>query len=184
MRRSRVSSALGRASCARRKGGRLNSTPVPSPQPGMALVSARGLAARRRRRRALLAAIANTADLDAAVFRFAIDLPPFWKRFIELGQRLRERLTGLCYGDQGLLVRRALFNAVGGYADVPVMEDVVMLRRLRRHGVTVRTLPAALVTSGRRYRAHGVLRPWFANVLLIFLYLVGVPPRHLARWGA
>lgn len=135
-------------------------------------------------RRALLAAIVDDADLQAAVFRFAIDLPRVWKRFIELGQTLRERFTGLRYGDQGLLMHRALFRAVSGFADMPIMEDVAMLRSIRRRAVRARTLEAELLTSGRRYRAHGVLRTWLANVLLITLYLMGVPARQLARWRA
>jgi rSAM/selenodomain-associated transferase 2 len=135
-------------------------------------------------RRALLAALVDEPDLGAAVFRFAIDLPGPWKRFIELGQALRQRLYGLPYGDQGLLVRRTLFQAVGGYADLPLLEDVALIRALRRRGVAIRTLPAALVTSGRRYRAHGVLRTWLLNVALISLYLIGVPARRLARWRA
>jgi rSAM/selenodomain-associated transferase 2 len=135
-------------------------------------------------RRTLLAAIVDDSDLQAAVFRFAIDLPRAWKRFIELGQTLRERLTGLRYGDQGLLIHRELFRAVGGFADMPIMEDVAMLRSIRRQAVRARTLPAELLTSGRRYRAHGVLRTWLANVLLITLYLMGVPTRQLARWRA
>lgn len=133
-------------------------------------------------RRVLLAAIVDEPDLSAAVFRFAIDLPAPWKAFIELGQALRQRLSGLPYGDQGLLIRRELFRAVGGYADIPIMEDVDMIRRMKRRGFEIRTLRAALLTSGRRYRAHGVLRTWLANVLLISLYLVGVPPTRLARW--
>jgi rSAM/selenodomain-associated transferase 2 len=135
-------------------------------------------------RRALLAALVDEPDLDAAVFRFAIDLPAPWKRFIELGQALRQRLYGLPYGDQGLLVRRTLFQAVGGYADLPLLEDVALIRALRRRGVAIRMLPAALVTSGRRYRAHGVVRTWLLNVALISLYLIGVPARRLARWRA
>lgn len=135
-------------------------------------------------RRALLTAVADDPDLEVAVFRFAIDLSRRWKRFIELGQALREQLGGLRYGDQGLLIRRELFQAIGGYVDIPIMEDVAMIRTVRRRGISVRTLPAALLTSGRRYRMHGVLRTWLANVLLISLYLMGVPPRRLARWRA
>ena len=135
-------------------------------------------------RRALLAALVDEPDLGAAVFRFAIDLIGPWKRFIELGQALRQRLYQLPYGDQGLLVRRALFQAVGGYAELPLLEDVALIRALRRRGVAIRTLPAALVTSGRRYRAHGVVRTWLLNLALISLYLIGVPARRLARWRA
>jgi rSAM/selenodomain-associated transferase 2 len=135
-------------------------------------------------RRALLAVVVDAPVPEAAVFRFAIDLPPPWKGFIELGQALRERLYHLPYGDQGLLMGRELFQALGGYADIPIMEDVDMIRRVKRRRVDIRRLPAALVTSGRRYRARGVLRTWLRNVMLIGLYLMGVPPRRLARWRA
>jgi rSAM/selenodomain-associated transferase 2 len=131
-------------------------------------------------RLALLRALQDPSVI-AAVFRFRIDLPSSWKRFIEWGQRVRERLSGLAYGDQGLLVRRDCFTAVGGYPDLPLMEDVVLVQRLsRRHRVA--RLPAGLLTSGRRYREHGVLRTWLTHSLLIALFAVGFSPARLARW--
>src|SRR2546428_596209 len=135
-------------------------------------------------RRALLAAVVDAPVPQVAVFRFAIDLPAPWKRFIELGQARRQRLYHLPYGDQGLLIRRELFHATGGYADIEIMEDVEMIRRMKRRRVEIRALAGALVTSGRRYRERGVLRTWLTNVMLIALYFVGVPPRRLARWRA
>jgi rSAM/selenodomain-associated transferase 2 len=132
-------------------------------------------------RRALLAALAPAAGVEAGVFRFAIDLPTVSRRFIEIGQAIREALSGLAYGDQGLLVRRELFESIGGYPDLPLMEDVAMIRALRRR-TRVARLPAPLVTSGRRYRRGGVLRTWLKHTALISLYLIGTPPARLARW--
>ncbi len=132
-------------------------------------------------RRALLEGVVDAPELEAAVFRFAIDLPAGWKRFIELGQALRQALYGLPYGDQGLLVRRALFESVGGFPDLPLLEDVALLRLLRRR-VRVHTLPASVQTSGRRYRRDGVLRTWLRHTWIIMLYLAGVSPGRLARW--
>jgi len=132
-------------------------------------------------RAALLTAVEPSAGVHAAVFRFAIDLPWFWRRFIELGQAVREVLSGLAYGDQGLLVRRELFQAVGGYPDLPLMEDVAMIRLLRRR-TRVARLAAPLLTSGRRYRQGGVLRTWLKHTGLISLYLIGASPPRLARW--
>ena len=74
-----------------------------------------------------------------------------------------------------------LFEAVGGFPELPLLEDVALLRALRRR-TRVRTLPAALVTSGRRYRRDGVVRTWLKHTGIIFLYLAGVSPRRLARW--
>jgi rSAM/selenodomain-associated transferase 2 len=132
-------------------------------------------------RAALLTALAPAAGVHAAVFRFAIDLPPFWRRFIETGQAVREILSGLAYGDQGLLVRRELFQSVGGYPDLPLMEDVAMIRLLRRR-TRVARLAAPLVTSGRRYQQGGVLWTWLKHTALISLYLSGASPTRLARW--
>ncbi len=131
-------------------------------------------------RRALLAALEPSAGVQAAVFRFAIDLPTFWRRFIETGQAIREALSGLAYGDQGLLVRRELYESVGGYPDLPLMEDVAMIRRLRCE-TGIRRLPAKLLTSGRRYVRDGVVRTWLRHTALITLYSVGVSPDRLAR---
>jgi hypothetical protein len=132
-------------------------------------------------RSALLAAVEPSAGVQAAVFRFAIDLPTVSRLFIEIGQGIREALSGLAYGDQGLLVRRELFESIGGYPDLPLMEDVAMIRALRRR-TRVARLPAPLVTSGRRYRRGGVLRTWLKHTALISLYLIGTSPARLARW--
>jgi rSAM/selenodomain-associated transferase 2 len=132
-------------------------------------------------RTTLLTALEPSGGVQAAVFRFAIDLPRFWRRFIETGQAVREALSGLAYGDQGLLIRRGLFQSVGGYPDLPLMEDVAMIRLVRRR-TRVTRLPAPLLTSGRRYQRGGVLRTWLKHTALISLYLVGASPTHLARW--
>lgn len=129
----------------------------------------------------LAKALDRPRPFTAATFRFAIDLPGGWKRFIERGQAVREALFGLPYGDQGLLVRRESYEAAGGYPDLPIMEDVALIRRLRRHHHT-HQLPAPLLTSGRRYQEQGVFRTWLLHTVLIFLYSIGVSPVRLAGW--
>jgi hypothetical protein len=64
---------------------------------------------------------------------------------------------------------------------MPLLEDVAALRALRRRA-RVHTLPAAIVTSGRRYRRDGIVRTWLRHTAIIFLYLAGVGPQHLVRW--
>jgi rSAM/selenodomain-associated transferase 2 len=134
-----------------------------------------------RARRALLTAMVDEPELEAAVFGFAIDLPLPGKRFIEMGQALRQTLFGLPYGDQGLLVRRDLFDEVGGFPEIPLLEDVAALRALRRR-VRVYTLPGAILTSGRRYRRDGVVRTWLRHAAIMLLYSLGVSPGRLSRW--
>ena len=85
------------------------------------------------------------------------------------------------YGDQGIFVRRAVFEALGGYREVPLMEDVDFLRRLRRAGPTV-LLPLPVTTSARRFQRHGIVRQQLRNAILLGLYYAGVSPHRLARW--
>ena len=130
---------------------------------------------------ALAAALRSDNGPTAAYFLFRLQGRGWFWRLVETGQRLRERLTGLVYGDQGLLVRREAFNAVGGYPELPLMEDVEMVRRLRRTG-GIERLPGPLMTSPRTYQRLGRWRVWLRNGLAISLFLAGVAPRRLVRW--
>ena len=115
----------------------------------------------------------------AAVFRLAFDDDsPAARRTAALAT-WRARRLGLPYGDQGLLIARELYAAVGGYPDIPLMEDVVMARRLGRR--RIRVLDATAVTSAAKYRRDGWWRRSATNVGLLSLYFLGVPPARLAR---
>jgi rSAM/selenodomain-associated transferase 2 len=116
-------------------------------------------------------------------FRFALDAAGPGYRLIELGVRLRSERLGLPYGDQGLFCRRALFEAVGGYPDVRIMEDVAFVRAARARG-RLEVLPLPLVTSSRRWRRHGVLRTTIRNYALILAELAGAPEAALLRMDA
>jgi hypothetical protein len=93
---------------------------------------------------------------------------------------LRVKLFGLPYGDQGLFVRRALFQRMGGYAPWPLMEDVDFVRRLARLG-RLRHLSLGLVTSARRWERQGWLRRSAANLATLAAFAAGVSPERLAR---
>lgn len=132
-------------------------------------------------RAALVSALRSESGPAAAYFPFRLRGRGWCWRLVETGQRVRERLTGLVYGDQGLLVRRETFEAVGGYPELPLMEDVEMVRRLRRSGRVAR-LRGPLLTSPRTYLRLGTWRVWLRNGAAISLYLAGVAPERLARW--
>jgi hypothetical protein len=121
------------------------------------------------------------ADAAAAVWRLAIDAPGWWYRTFEFGALLRDRIGGLAYGDQGLLVRRGLFEDVGGFPEIPVLEDLAIVRALRRE-TPVRHLPAAVRVSCRRWQREGPARAWLRNTVLVTAYLAGISPNRLARW--
>jgi rSAM/selenodomain-associated transferase 2 len=114
-------------------------------------------------------------------FEFALDDHSWQARLIEHGVRWRVRVLRLPYGDQGLFVTRTLFNELGGYRHMPLMEDVEFVRRLIRAAPVVQ-LPVPLRTSARRWRREGWARRTAGNLVLITLYLAGVSPDRLARW--
>jgi len=119
------------------------------------------------------------ADGCAAAFRLALDDADPRARRIEVLARWRGRSLGLPYGDQGLLISRTLYDALGGYRPLPLMEDVDLARRLGRRRLV--EMDAAAVTSAARYRSGGWwLRP-ARNLALLGLYFLGVPPAMLRR---
>jgi hypothetical protein len=85
------------------------------------------------------------------------------------------------YGDQSIFVRRSHFHSMGGYAEIPLMEDIEFSARLKRSGKVV-VLDPPLLSSARRHRRHGKLLVTFENFALIALFKLGVSPDRLHRW--
>jgi rSAM/selenodomain-associated transferase 2 len=127
-------------------------------------------------------AAVDRADADAAInlgcFRFVLDSPSPAARLIEIGVGIRVRLFGLPYGDQGLFVRREAFAAQRGYSDLPIMEDVDLVRRLRETG-RLHAASEQAVTSARRWEEDGWLRRTARHLRLIVRYFAGVHPERL-----
>lgn len=130
-----------------------------------------GLAAVRR-------ALAEPAVVGGT-FRLRFDQDSPVLRLYAWCTRFRWRLFH--YGDQGIFVRRATFEALGGFREWPIMEDVDFLARLGAAGRTA-LLPLAITTSARRFARYGVVRQQLLNVVLLALHQLGVPPRWLAWW--
>lgn len=103
-------------------------------------------------------------------------------RFIAWAANLRARLSRAPYGDQAIFLRRDVFMALGGFPDIPLMEDLELMTRLRRSGGRIRILDAYAATSARRWEREGLLRCTGRNVLLRTLYHLGVPARRLAEF--
>ena len=101
-------------------------------------------------------------------------------RLLERGNALRVKTTGLVYGDQGIFVRQKLFHEVGGFPEIPLMEDVRLLRLLRRRG-KVALLAGPLHVDARRWQRRGVIRQTVTNWTLLLGEQLGVSPSTLAR---
>jgi rSAM/selenodomain-associated transferase 2 len=126
-------------------------------------------------------AVLDRPEVQAAAWPLAIDGPGRWLRWVERAAALRWRLTGLAYGDQGLLVRRPLYHAVGGYPEIRIMEDVVLVRRLGRR-TRITRLPQPILADARRWRREGQVRGTLRNAMLLTLFVLGADPDRLARW--
>ncbi len=125
------------------------------------------------------------ADRDPAIaggsFRFRLDSDAWQARVIERVVRWRVRWLELAYGDQCLFVRHDAFHGLGGYREWPLMEDVDLIRRLRRVGpLHHSSLPAT--TSARRWQHDGWWRRSIQNVVFQLLFFAGVSPARVAAW--
>lgn len=116
----------------------------------------------------------------AGYFRFRLDDASQAARRVERLVAWRCRRLALPYGDQGLLIHRALYRELGGFRPLPLMEDVDLVRRIGR--ARLRALDADALTSASRYRRDGYWRRPGRNLALLSLYFLGVAPERLVRW--
>ena len=115
----------------------------------------------------------------AGYFDLALDDPAPAARRLERIVAWRCRLLSLPYGDQGMLIARSLYDALGGFAPLPLMEDIELIRRLGRRRVA--RIGACSLASARRYRRDGYWRRLLRNLSCLALYFAGLPPERIAR---
>jgi len=124
-------------------------------------------------------ALRNAKVLHGA-FRQRIEAPGIGYRLLERGNAARVRWLGLPYGDQAIFIRRGVFEDAGGFPEVPLMEDLILMQRLRRRAWPV-LLPGPLLVSPRRWQRHGILRQTLRNWRLTTAYALGRTPEQLAQ---
>ncbi len=122
---------------------------------------------------------APTAGRFAGYFDFALDDPDRAARRLEYIVAWRCRVFSLPYGDQGLLISRSLYDAIDGFAPLPLMEDVELVRRLGRRRLA--RIGARAVSSATRYRRDGYWQRSLRNLFCLALYFAGVSPVRIAR---
>lgn len=126
-----------------------------------------------------IARFVRSVDGKAGYFRLRFDAEEAGARRMEHVAAWRSRSFGLPYGDQGLLISRPHYERLGGFRPLPLMEDVDLVRRIRRDNLV--PLDADALTSAARYRRDGwLLRP-LRNLTCLTLYFAGVPPLILRR---
>ena len=122
---------------------------------------------------------AKASQARAAAWTLQFDDDSWPARLLAAFVALRCRFLGLPYGDQGLLISSKFYNDLGGYSEIPLMEDVELVRKIGRRRLTLLKTP--VITSAERYRRDGyILRP-LRNALCLFLYFVGAPPGFIRK---
>ena len=125
--------------------------------------------------------ILTGSGVAAGAFQLQIDAPSARLRLIEKAATWRSRYLQMPYGDQAIFLRKELFREMGGFPDLPIMEDFQLIRRLQGEGRIV-IASAAVVTSARRWKKLGALRTTLLNQLMILGFYLGFEPARLARW--
>jgi rSAM/selenodomain-associated transferase 2 len=117
----------------------------------------------------------------AGSFRLGLEPPLKGSAFIEKMANWRAEKMHLPYGDQAIFVPAGRFAELGGYKEIPLLEDVDLVRRLRKVGLLA-VIPVPVVTSSRRWKKLGVWKTTWINQIILTGYFLGISPRKLASW--
>lgn len=115
-------------------------------------------------------------------FDLGIDSERFALKGVAYFANLRSRLTCIPYGDQAIFVRKDYFREIGGYREIPFMEDVELMRRIKKRGDKICILSQQVSTSSRRWERESILYCTVRNWVLTFLYFLGVSTETLAKF--
>lgn len=117
----------------------------------------------------LIREVLGNNNIAAGAFTLRIDSLKTGFRIIEIFSNLRAKLTSLIYGDQGMFLRKEIFSRIGGFADIPLMEDIEISLRLNKTGKTV-FVKQAITVSSRRWLEEGIVYTTFRNWINAFSY--------------
>lgn len=124
----------------------------------------------------------NRPEYAGGAFDLGIDSPRWLLQVVAQFASWRSRLTRIPYGDQAVFLRRAIFELVGGYPEIPLMEDVALMRRVKCHHQRIFIFCDRVLVSPRRWEQEGVLYCTLRNWTLLTLYYLGVSPQRLVQW--
>lgn len=130
----------------------------------------------------MIATLLEDEEIVGGAFDLGIDSQRFAFRIIEKMASIRSRLTRLPYGDQAIFIRRDYFQSLGGFKDIPIMEDVELMQRIKRRRGKINIIKDKVKTSPRRWENEGVIFCTLRNWFLLTLYLLGVKPEALAKF--
>ncbi len=117
----------------------------------------------------------------AGAFSLRIDASFLSLRWVEWGVKMRSHFCQMPYGDQAIFLTKKVFQQIGGFPELPIMEDFELMRRLKSIG-RITIIPTPVVTSARRWLQKGVFKTTLLNQIVIISYLLGVSPEQIRIW--
>ncbi|BAZ29764.1 glycosyl transferase family protein [Cylindrospermum sp. NIES-4074] len=117
----------------------------------------------------------------AGAFNLRIDASLWGLRLVEWGVKWRSHFWQMPYGDQGIFLTKKIFQQVGNFPELPIMEDFELIRRLKSLG-KIALISVPVITSARRWLQKGVFPTTFLNQIVIIAYLLGVSPQRIRSW--
>ena len=124
----------------------------------------------------------ESKDVVGGAFELGIESSKRAFRIIEKAARIRSKITQIPYGDQAIFLERNFFNQIGGFKEIPIMEDVELMGRIKKSGRKIAIIPYQVQTSPRRWETEGLIFCTLRNWTLISLYCMGVSPYRLAKF--
>lgn len=117
----------------------------------------------------------------AGAFSLRINAPQIGLRLVEWGVKWRSKYLQMPYGDQAIFITKDKFNDLGGFPELPIMEDFELIRHLKRLGkITLIGVP--VTTSPRRWLKKGILQTTLINQIVIIAYFLGISPQRIRSW--
>jgi hypothetical protein len=126
--------------------------------------------------------IINQPGVSAGAFRFHLDAASPGFQIIEKVTNWRAEMLRTPYGDQAIFVRAPLFRELGGFPDMPIMEDFAFLQLVKKKG-RIRIAPLAATTSARRWQTQGVCKTTLIHWLIVWAYWMGISPARIYHWA-
>ncbi|MBU7584509.1 MAG: TIGR04283 family arsenosugar biosynthesis glycosyltransferase [Nostoc sp. TH1S01] len=130
---------------------------------------------------AMIRTVLEQPGIVAGAFDLQIDASALGLRFVELGVKWRSRFLQMPYGDQAIFLTQEVFQQIGGFPELPIMEDFELIQRLKSQGRIV-IISTPVVTSARRWLQKGVVKTTLLNQIIIIAYLFGGSPTRIRSW--
>jgi rSAM/selenodomain-associated transferase 2 len=121
-------------------------------------------------------------DYVGGAFDLKVDSDRLFLKYISVRASLRSRWNRIPYGDQAIFIRKKYFDQIGGYKEIPLMEDVDLMRRVKKNGKKIVILPDKVTTSARRWESEGAIYTTMRNQILVRLFYLGISPHKLAKY--